>query len=183
MGHCKVFARFLSGLSIKHITSSSGYPCSNGFIEHHIQMVKNMLSKSSNTQSFQEVLADLRMTHIGIGLPSPAVILHRRNLTTKVQVEININAIHSLLQGRELKMTLAHDSSRRAKKARPFMVDERCYVLGPKNKRIDAFITGITDSGRSYEIEVEATVGHLMRNRSHIRSRSPDIPMINASFL
>ena len=142
-----------------------------------------MLSKSSNTQSFQEVLADLRMTHIGIGLPSPAEILHRRNLTTKVQAEININAIHSLLQGRELKMTLAHDSSRRAKKARPSMVDERCYVLGPKNKWIDAFVTGITDSGRSYETEVEATGGHLTRNRSHIRSRSPDIPMINASFL
>ena len=61
----KEFAKFLSGLGIKHTTSSLGYPCSNGFIEHHIQMVKNMLSKSSNTQSFQEVLADLRTTHIG----------------------------------------------------------------------------------------------------------------------
>ena len=42
-----------------------------------------MLSKSSNTRSFQEVLADLRMTRIGTGLPSPAEILHGRNLTTK----------------------------------------------------------------------------------------------------
>ena len=57
------------------------------------------------------------------------------------------------------------------------------YVLGPGNKWIDAFITGITDSGRSYETEVKATGGHLMRNRSHIRPRSPDIPMIHASFL
>ena len=78
-------------------------------------------------------------------------------------------------------MTLAHDSSRRAKKARPLVVGERCYVLGPGNKWIDAFITGIT--GRSYETEVEATGGHLMRNCSHIRPRSPDIPMIYASFL
>ena len=66
-----------------------------------------MLSKSSNTQSFQEVLADLRMTHIGTGLPSPTEILHGRNLMTKVQAEIDINAIHSLLQDRQLKMTLA----------------------------------------------------------------------------
>ena len=89
-------------------------------------MVKNMLSKSSNTWSFQEVLADLRTTHIGMGLPSPAEILHRRNLTTKAQAEIDINAIRSLLQERQLKMTLAHDSSRRAKKARSLVVGERC---------------------------------------------------------
>ena len=70
----KEFAKFLSGLGIKHTTSSPGYPRSNGFIEHHIQTVKNMLSKSSNTRSFQEVLADLRTTRIGTGLPSPANI-------------------------------------------------------------------------------------------------------------
>ena len=42
----KEFAKFLSGLGIKHTTSSPGYPRSNGFIERHIQTVKNMLSKS-----------------------------------------------------------------------------------------------------------------------------------------
>ena len=150
----KEFAKFLSGLGIKHTTSSPGYPHSNGFIEHHIQMVKNMPSKSSNTRSFQEVLADLRMTRIGTGLPIPADILHGINLTTKAQAEIDIKAIHSLLQEIQLKMTLAYDSSRRAKKARPLVVSERCYVLGPGNKWIDAFVTGITDSGRSYETEV-----------------------------
>ena len=80
-------------------------------------------------------------------------------------------------------MTLAHDSSRRATKARPLVVGERCYVLGPGNKWIDAFVTGITDSGRSYDTQVEATGGQLTRNRFHIRPRSPDIPMIHASFL
>ena len=179
----KEFAKFLSGLGIKHTTSSPGYPCSNGFIECHIQMVKNMLSKSSNTQSFQEVLADLRMTYIGTGLPSPAEILYGRNLTTKLQAEIDIKAICSLLQERQLKMMLVHDSRRRAKKTRPLVVGERCYVLGPGNKWIDTFITGITDSGRSYETQVKATGGRLMRNHSHIRPRSPDIPMIHASFL
>ena len=73
------------------------------------------------------------MTHIGTGLPSPAEILHGRNLTTKVQAEIDINAICSLLQERQLMMMLAHDSSRRVKKARPLVVGERCNVLGPKN--------------------------------------------------
>ena len=141
-----------------------------------------MLSKSPDTRSFQEVLADLRTTCIGTGLPSPAEILHRRNLT-RAHAEIDIKAILSVLQERQLKMTLAHDSSRRAKKARPLVVGERCHVLGPGNKWIDAFVTGITDSGRSYDTQVEATGGQLMRNRSHIRPRSPDIPQIHASFL
>ena len=142
-----------------------------------------MLSKSSNTRSFQEVLADLRTTRIGTGLPSPAEILHGRNLTTRAQAEIDIKAIRSVLQERQLKMMLDHDSSRRAKKARPLVVGERCHVLGPGNKWIDAFVTGITDSGRSYETQVEATGKQLTRNRSHIRPRSPDIPHMHASFL
>ena len=179
----KEFAKFLSGLGIKHTTSSPGYPRSNGFIEQHIQMVKSMLSKSSNTRSFQEVLADLRTTRIGTGLPSPAEILHGRNLMTRAQAEIDIKAIRSVLQGRQLKMMLDHNSSRRAKKARPLVVGERCHVLGPGNKWIDAFITGITDSGRSYETQVEAMGKQLTRNRSHIRPRGPDIPHMHASFL
>ena len=179
----KEYAKFLSGLGIKHTTSSPGYPRSNGFIERHIQMVKNMLSKSSNTRSFQEVLADLRTTRIRTGLPSPAEILHGRNLTTRVQAEIDIKAIRSVLQGRQLKMMLDHDTSRQAKKARPLVVGERCHVLGPGNQWIDAFITGITDSGRSYETQVEATGKQLTRNCFHIRPRSPDIPHMQASFL
>ena len=179
----KEFAKFLSSFGIKYTTSSPGYPCSNGFIEQNIQTVKNMLSKSSDTRSFQKVLADLRTTCIGMGMPSPAEILHGRNLTTGAQAEIDIKAICSVLQERQLKMTLAHDLSSRAKKARPLVVGERCHVLGPGNKWIDTFITGITDSGRSYDTQVEATGGQLTRNRSHIRPRSPDIPQIHASFL
>ena len=179
----KEFAKFLSGLGLKHTTSSPGHPRSNGFIERHIQTVKNMLFKSSNTRSFQEVLADLRTTRIRTGLPSPAEILHGRNLTTRAQAEIDIKAIRSVLQERQLKMMLDHDSGRRAKKARLLVVGERCHVLGPGNKWIDAFVTGITDSGRSYETQVEATGKQLTRNCSHIRPRSPDIPHMHASFL
>ena len=142
-----------------------------------------MLSKSSNTLSFQEVLADLRTTLIGTGLPSPAEILHGRNLTTRAQAEIDVKAIRSVLQERQLKMMLDHNSGRRGKKARLLVVGERCHVLGPGNQWIDTFVTGITDSGRSYETQVEATGKQFTRNRSHIRPRSPDIPHMHAFFL
>ena len=124
-----------------------------------------MLSKSSKTWSFQEFLADLRTTCNGTGLPSPAEILHGRNLTTKAQAEIDIKAICWL------KMMLSHDMSRKNKKARPLVVGERCYVLGPGNKWIDTFVTGITDSGRSYDTQVEATRGQLTRNHCKVSFR------------
>ena len=116
----------------------------------------------------------MRTIRIGTGLPSPAEILHGRNLTTKVQAEI-------FVAGETAEDD--HDSSKRAKKARPLAVGERCYVLGPNNKWIDAFITGTKDSGRNYDTQVEATGGNLMRDCSHIRPRGPDIPQIHASFL
>ena len=37
----KEFSAFLTGLGIKHITSSPNYPQSNGFIERQIQTVKS----------------------------------------------------------------------------------------------------------------------------------------------
>ena len=80
-------------------------------------------------------------------------------------------------------MTLDHDLSKRARKARPLVLGKRCFILGPGNKWIDAFITGANDNDRSYDIQVEATGGQLTRNCAHIRVRSPDIPMIHASYL
>ena len=61
------FADYLSSHGVKHTTSSPHYPQSNGFIECHIQTVKNLLYKAmdAGTQSFQEVLSELRATKIG----------------------------------------------------------------------------------------------------------------------
>ena len=49
------FAEFLSSHGVRHTTSSPHYPQSNGFIEHQIQTVKNLLYKAvdAGTQSFQ----------------------------------------------------------------------------------------------------------------------------------
>ena len=177
------FNRFLSKLGITHTTSSPHYPRSNGSVERMVQMVKNMLSKSPNTWSFQEVLADLRATRIRTGLPSPAEILHGRNPVTKEACHVDYKAIRAVLQERQLKMKLSHNKSHRAKKARPLVVGERCYTLGPRDKWLDCFIVGICDTGRSYDIQVEATGANLMRNHSHIRPRSPDIPLMHDSHL
>ena len=60
------FADYLSSHGVRHTTSSYHHPQSNGFIEHHIQTVKNLLYKviDAGTRSFQEVLSELRSTKI-----------------------------------------------------------------------------------------------------------------------
>ena len=148
-----------------------------------VQTVKTLLLKNSNTQSFQEVLADLRATHIGMGLPSPAEILHGKNPATKEACHVDYKAIRSVLQETQLKMKLSHNKSHRVKKARPLVTGERCYALGPKDKWLECFIVGIRDTGRSYEFKIEATDTKLTRNHSHIRPRSPDIPLIHDLYL
>ena len=51
----KEFSSFLTGLGIRHTTSSPNYPQSNGFIERQIQMVKRLMEKAVSTErSFQE---------------------------------------------------------------------------------------------------------------------------------
>ena len=71
------FAAFLSSHGVRYTTSSPHYPQSNGFIECQIQTIKAV---DAGTRSFQNVLAELRSTKIGNGLPSPAEILHGRSL-------------------------------------------------------------------------------------------------------
>ena len=124
--------------------------------------------------------------HIGNITCHLMIPCHLRHFRSTTKVTSNVTKTPTSYTSQTTKencQMLAHDMSRRAKKARLLVVGERCYVLGPGNKWIDAFITGITDSGRSYDTQVEATGGQLMRNRSHIRPRSPDIPQIHASFL
>ena len=81
------------------------------FIERHIQTVKNMLSKSSNytvlsgsLSRFEKQLVSGRDCHHLLRYSTG------KNLTTRVQAEIDTKAIRSVLQERQLKMTLDHDS-------------------------------------------------------------------------
>ena len=179
----KEFAKFLSGLGIKHTTSSPGYLPSNGFIERHIQMVKNMLSKSSNTQSLQEVLADLRVTRIGTGLPSPC-------WDTPWKKSDNKGASGD--RHKSHPFCVVGDSWRwhwlMTRVGEPRRQGLWWWVKGAMswdlltNGLMLSLQVSLTVAG-AMRTEVEATGGHLTRNRSHIRPRSPDIPMIHASFL
>ena len=150
----KDFNSYLSKHGIRHTTSSPHYPQSYGFIERQIQTVKNMLFKNeSETRSFQEVLADLRSTHIGNGLPSLVEILHGRSLVTKETTGVDFKKVRAILVKRQAGQTKAHDKSHRAKAHRKLVMGERYVVLSKKNQWYHCYITGTGQDGRSYTVQ------------------------------
>ena len=107
------FNSFLSGLGIKHTTSSPNYPQSNGFIERQIQTVKRLMDKATSTgRSFQEALTGLRANPIAEAMPSPAEILHGRNLTARKPVSVDLTAVRQHLIQLQAKYIKQHDKAR-----------------------------------------------------------------------
>ena len=109
----KKFNSFLTGLGIRHTTSSSNYPQRNGFIERQIPMVKRLMEKATSTgRSFQEALTGLRAMPLGDGLPSPAEILHGRSLVTRKANPVDVVAVCQSLIALQAKYTKSHDKAR-----------------------------------------------------------------------
>ena len=177
------FNSFLSGLGIKHTTSSPNYPQSNGFIERQIQTVKRLMEKATSTgRSFQEALTGLRATPIAEGMPSPAEILHGRNLTTRKAISVDLNAVRQHLIQLQAKYIKQHDKARRARSQRALVIGEEVYHLSAGNNWVIGIISGTRDSGRSYDVLTEGGTS-LRRNRSHLKPRSHDIPVLNQAFI
>ena len=94
----KEFSSFLTGLGIRHTTSSPNYPQSNGFIERQIQTMKRLMEKANSSgRSHQEALTGLRAQPLGDGLPSLAEILHGRSLVTRKASPVDLTAVHQSL--------------------------------------------------------------------------------------
>ena len=177
------FNSFLSGLGIKHTTSSPNYPQSNGFIERQIQTVKRLMEKATSTgRSFQEALTGLRATSIAEGMPSPAETLHGRSLTTRKAISVDLNAVHQHLIQLQAKYIKQHDKARRARSQRALVIGEEVYHLSTGNNWVIGIISGTRDSGRSYDVLTEGGTS-LRRNKSHLKPRSHDIPVLNQAFI
>ena len=129
------FVEFLSSHGVRHTTSSPHYPQSNGFIEHQIQIVKNLLYKAvdAGTRSFQEVLSELRSTKIGNGLPSPAETLHGRSLITGKPVTVDHASVKAVLVDKQIKDSQQYNKSHRVKTQRALVLGERCWGTGTNN--------------------------------------------------
>ena len=75
------FRQFCHRFNIRQTTSSPEYPRSNGLVERTVQTVKeSFITSQSDGKTLLDTLQVLRSTPLGNRLPTPAVILQRRNL-------------------------------------------------------------------------------------------------------
>ena len=170
----KEFSSFLTGLSIRHTTSSPNYPWSNGFIERQIQTVKRLMEKAIGLgRSLQEALTGLRAQPLGDGLPLPAEILHGRCLVTRKASPVDLTAVHQSLIALQAKYTKSHDKAKQAKDQQALVIGEEVYFLSGKNEWQIGTVTGTTDTGRSYNILTDEGTS-LRRNRLHLKPRCHD---------
>ena len=140
------------------------------------------MEKSHSTgRSFQEALTSLRATPIAEGMPSPAEILHRRSLVTRKAISVDLNAVRQHLIQLQAKYIKQHDKARRARSQRALVIGEEVYHLTTGNNWVISIISGTRHSGRSYDVLTEGGTS-LRRNRSHLKPRSHNIPMLNQAF-
>ena len=178
----KEFNSFLSGLGIKHTTSSPNYPQSNGFIERQVQTVKRLMEKANATgRSFQEALTSLIAAPLGDGMPLKAEIPHGRSLVTRKVTSVDLTAVHQHLIALQAKYIKHHDKARCARSQRPLVIGEEVYHLTSGNNGVIGTVSGTRDSGRRYDILTEGGTS-LRRNRSHLKPWSYDIIVLNQHF-
>ena len=90
-------------------------------------------------------------------------------------------AVKASFEERKAKYITQHDKARQARTQRPLVTGEKCYYLTTNDKWQLCIITGTRDTGRTYETMTEEGP-YLRRNRSYLKPRSFDIPVINKYF-
>ena len=141
--------------------------------------MKRLIEKANSSgRSHQEALTGLRAQPLGDGLPSPSEILHGRSLVTRKASQVDLTAVRQSLIALQAKYTKSHDKAKRTKTQRALVIGEEVYFLSGKNEWQIGIVTGTTDTGRSYNILTDEGTS-LRRNRSHLKPRCHDIPIIS----
>ena len=96
---------------------------------------------------------------------------------TRKASPVDLTIVRQSLIALQAKYTKSHDKAKQSKTQRALVIGEEVYFLSGKNEWQIGIVTGTTDTGRSYNILTEEGTS-LRRNRSHLKPRCHDIPVI-----
>ena len=173
------FRKFSEDWGFGHITSSPGYPQSNGQSEGTVKTVKAMLEKAGDPY---KALLSYRNTPLEEVNLSPSQMLMGRRLRTSIPATEDLlkpqlydpEDVLPKLKERQRKQKLQHD--RKAKELPPLR-DGEVVRVREGNKWKPARVTQVLPSPRSYKVETER--GGYRRNRPHLlRTEESQIPEI-----
>lgn len=164
------FAQFSKQWNFQHVTSSPGFAQSNGQIERGIQIIKNIMKKTSYERTdFNMALLEYYNTPISSEIASPAELLYNRKLRSIVPCPLNLlqpkihKGTRELLQQRQQLQKSYYD--KRAKYLKPLQVGQKAKVR-VKNHWVSCTVVkplGI----RSYVVKL-LSGRTLRRNRKHL---------------
>ncbi|PFX19094.1 Retrovirus-related Pol polyprotein [Stylophora pistillata] len=151
------FWKFSEDLGFQHITSSPGYPQTNGQSERTVQTVKAMLEKADDPY---KALLSHRNTPLKKVDLSPLKMLMGRCLRTSIPVTEDLlkpqlhdpENVLSKLKERQRKQKLQHE---RKAKVLPPLRDGEIVRVREGNTWKPARITQVLPSPRSYKVETE----------------------------
>ena len=168
------FQLFAREWGFDHITSSPGFPQSNGLAERMVQTVKNTLKKSKDSGSDPYLaLLCLRSTPIDGSLPAPSELLCGRKFKNNLVVKIKNNVtfsdeVQERLLERQAQQKYFHDQNG-VKELPQLVPGQRVTVQSDSGKWTPAIIRNQCQEPRSYQIELPG--GKILRrNRRHLRS-------------
>lgn len=162
------FKQFAQEWYFQHITSSPGYPKSNGQSEKTVQTVKAMLEKADDPY---KALLSYRTTPLDEVNLSPAQLLMGRRLRTSIPVLKKMlkpqghdpEDVLPKLKERQRKQKLKHDKST---KELPQLKEGEIVRVREGKKWKPGRITQVLPLPRSYKVETEN--GEYRRNRKHL---------------
>lgn len=172
------FAEFASTWDFKHITSSPGYPQSNGLAERTVQTVKNILdkAKASGTNPLRAIL-EYRTTPVD-NLASPAELLMGRQLRSSLPmthshlIPKTIQPSLVTQQRQHLQKKQSQYYNRSAHPLTPLKIQDPVYVQVNKGDDWRPATIAKQDSHRSYTVKTpEGSM--FRRNRRHLRGTPP----------
>ena len=173
------FRKFSEDWGFEHITSSPGYPQSNGQSEGTVKTVKAMLEKAGDPYKALLSYGNTPLEEVNL---SPSQMLMGRRLRTSIPVTEDLlkpqlydpEDVLPKLKERQRKQKLQHD--RKAKELPPLR-DGEVVRVREGNKWKPARVTQVLPSPRSYKVETER--GEYRRNRRHLlRTEESQIPEI-----
>lgn len=168
----RYFKEFASEWKFQHITSSPKFPQSNGQVERAVQVIKNMLRKTSYDQSdFRLAMLEYLNTPINENLGSPSQLLNNRSLRGVLP-----RTSHSL-EPKIIDQKLVKSELQHRQQVQKFYYDRGCRNLSDLNEgdKVKVRLNGEWMNGvileniglRSYSIKLH-TGRVIRRNRRQI---------------
>lgn len=182
------FAEFTKFWEIHHVTSSPGFPQSNGQVERTVQTVKGLMEKAEKSGDFWISLLEYRNTPLdGTDGYCPSELLNSRILRSRVPTSSTLLTPHPVppMKGKLKKrqnVQKQYFDAKAAKELPPVNVGDSVRFKNPKGAWEYGSVTSKCATPRSVVVQNVHGKGYR-RNRKHMFVTKEPVPVNNSAVI